>query len=71
MRIYLLSLIMLFSLTGCISIVEVQPTETWEGHYMTVEEFQSNTSNIELDEGTSIWVLSNHTLKRLLKKKEK
>lgn len=70
MKIYILSLLMLFSLTGCISIVEVQPTETWEGHYMTVEEFQNNTSNIELAEGTSIWVLSNHTLKRLLKKKE-
>lgn len=58
------------ALTGCITTkkVEVSTTRQWEGHYMSVSEFTNATSNITLDKGESIWVLSNKTLYKLLEK---
>jgi hypothetical protein len=58
--------------TGCITTekrveIECKPTEVWENHYFTVEEFKTKTETIELKPGQSIWVLSNDTLKRVLK----
>ncbi len=46
---------------------KVEATKPWEGHFFTVEELQQQTSNIQLDEGESIWIMSNYTLNRLLK----
>ena len=63
-------LVMTILLTGCITTrnVEISTTRQWEGHYMSVSEFTNSTSNITLDEGESIWVLSNKTLYKLLEK---
>ena len=56
---------------GCITKVDVPVAEPWEGRYSTVEEFRQKTENIELKSGQCIWVLSNGTLYRILKKTEK
>lgn len=66
MRIFIVILISMM-LTGCMTSVSVESTKQWEGHYMTIEEFHKKTNDIELDKNESIWVLSNHTLNRLLK----
>lgn len=55
---------------GCTS-VEVPTVEPWEGRYPTVSEFKEKTKDIELKNGQQIWVLSNGTMYRLLKKVEK
>lgn len=57
-------------LFGCKSI-ELPTTEPWEGRYSSVEEFKEKTRNIELRSGQSIWVVSNGTMYRILKKVEK
>ncbi len=50
---------------------EVCPTEPWEGHYMTEGDFRRGTADIRLEKGESVWVLSNRTLKRVLKNVQK
>ena len=58
-------------LSGCVfspKSVNIMTTKPWEGHYMTVEEFKQKTDNIQLEEGISIWVISNTTLYEILKK---
>jgi hypothetical protein len=50
---------------------EVCPTESWEGHYMTEADFRRGTADIRLEKGESVWVLSNRTLKRVLKNVQK
>ena len=55
---------------GCTS-VEVPVVEPWEGRYSTVEEFRAKTDGLELKPGESVWVLSNGTMYRLLRKVEK
>jgi len=60
-------------ITGCISVehnVVIESAKTYEGHYMTVEEFKKGTESMQLQSGESVWVLSNVTLKRLLKNTE-
>ena len=62
-------LIMILSLIcGCMTTSDpkVESTKSWEGHYFTIEQFQQSTKDISLDKDESIWVLSNHTLNRLL-----
>lgn len=62
-------LAILLFLSGCISIKTGPVVETvrpWEGHYYTTNDFNKATQTIELNEGESIWVLSNRTLTRLL-----
>ena len=61
--------LILTAVTGCITKVDVvvDPIKPWEGHYMTAEEFKEKTAEIQLDEGESIWVISNNTLKRVLR----
>ena len=54
-------------LAGCISTPQVESTKAWENHYYTVEQFNAGTKDIQLENGESIWVLSNATLIRLLK----
>ena len=58
-------------LGGCKTQLVVPTVEPWEGRYPTVEEFQKATSGIELKDGQQIWVLSNGTMYRLLRKVEK
>jgi hypothetical protein len=56
----------LFLLSGCVSVT-LNSTKSWEGHFKNVEEFKAATENITLDKNETIWVLSNRTLKRVLK----
>ena len=70
MKQIILSVFFSIFLIGCRS-VEVPTVEPWEGRYPTVEEFREKTSQIELKSGQQIWVLSNGTMYRLLKKVEK
>lgn len=54
---------------GCISTtVEpvVQTTKTWENHYYSSEDARTALESVQLEEGESIWVLSNSTFKRVL-----
>ena len=70
MKKLMMSIVFASLLAGCVS-VEIPTVEPWEGRYPTVEEFHEKTDNIELKEGQQIWVLSNGTMYRLLKKVEK
>lgn len=54
-------------LIGCTTQPKIESTKQWEGHYMTVSDFQKNTIDIQLDKDESIWIMSNYTLNRLLK----
>lgn len=71
MKIGVITLIVLFMTCGCKTTVVVPTVEPWEGRYPTVEEFQEGTKDIQLKDGQQIWVLSNGTMYRLLKKTEK
>ena len=54
-------------LYGCATTqLEVTTTRQWEGHYFTAREFHEATSQIDLQKGESIWVLSNKTLNKIL-----
>ena len=56
--------------SGCISIKyepKIEVVKPYEGHYMTTNDFYKATSNMQLEEGESVWVLSNRTLKRVIK----
>ena len=63
------TLIIAFILATCIGCtsVSIQTTKSWEGHFMSTNEFHKATSNIQLEEDETVWVLSNRTLKRILK----
>lgn len=58
-------------LAGCTTTYEIPTVEPWEGRYPTVEAFHEKTSDIQLKDGQQIWVLSNGTMYRLLKKVKK
>lgn len=59
---------MIATMTGCISSeIVVEPTRQWEGHFYTTNEVQFATQRMQLNEGESVWILSNSTLKRVLK----
>ena len=70
MKTILAVLLFIVLLSGCTS-VEIPTVEPWEGRYSTIEEFKAGTDAIELKDGQCIWVLSNGTMYRLLKKVEK
>lgn len=58
----------MLALAGCVTEPKLEATKPWEGHCYTIESLKSKTDQIEaLDEGESIWIMSNHTLNRLLK----
>lgn len=60
--------LLFFGLCGCIhKEINIQVTKPYEGHYFTTNDFYKATKNILLLEDESIWVLSNTTLKQLLK----
>lgn len=56
-------------LAGCFSQKDpiIESTKPWEGHFYTVEDAKAKLDNASLDKNESIWMMSNHTLKRLLK----
>ena len=59
-------------ISGCKSDqIDVLTTKSWEGHYYTVEDFKTKTSDIKLDKKESIWVLSNQSLYYILKQQKK
>ena len=56
---------------GCLSDPKIESTKQWEGHYFTVDELKQKINDIDLDKDESIWMMSNHTLNRLLKNTRK
>ena len=55
---------------GCISLTvepKIETTRPWEGHYMNAKDFSDAVRDVRLEEGESVWVLSNRTLSRVLK----
>lgn len=62
--------ISIMMLSGCISISyepKIEVVKPYEGHFMTTNDFYNATKEIQLEKGESIWVLSNRTLKRVIK----
>jgi hypothetical protein len=66
MKIYI-TLICVLLFSGCITNIEVPATKQWEGRYDSVEDINKVVKTIELQKNESVWILSNSTLKRLLK----
>ena len=60
---------LLLPLHGCYTDLSIVTTNSWEGHYMNEKEFYEHTQGIKLNKNESIWVISNSTLKRILKEK--
>ena len=55
-------------LAGCTVIQPiVQTTRPYEGHFYDKTSAEAAVQSIELQEGESVWILSNGTLKRVLK----
>ena len=53
---------------GCIQIQPtIQTTKTYEGHFYDKTSAEAAIKTAELQKGESIWILSNTTLKRVLK----
>lgn len=57
-------------LAGCFTPT-INVVKPWEGHYYTAEEAKSSLEELQLEEGESVWILSNRTLKRVLKNNTK
>lgn len=57
----------MFLLTGCTNAIYVNTVKPWEGHYFNTNEFYNATKNINLSKKETIWVLSDITLKQVLK----
>ena len=58
-------------LSGCMTEPKIEATKPWEDHYYTVDELKKIVDSIELSKDESIWLMSNHTLNRLLKNTKK
>ena len=56
---------------GCFTEPKIESTKPWEGHYYSFKDLEKNISTAALDEDESIWLMSNHTLNRLLKNTKK
>lgn len=54
-------------LIGCITEPKIETTSSWEGHYYSFDELKNKIEDQVLEEKQSMWLLSNATLKRLLK----
>ena len=64
----IISLALATSLVGCMTEPKIEVTKPWEGHCYTIEKLKEKVDNMQpLDDGESIWLMSNHTLNRLLK----
>ena len=59
--------ILIVVLCGCMTEPKLEATKPWEDHYYTVEELKKKIDTIQLEKNESIWMMSNHTLNRLLK----
>lgn len=65
-----LSILCIFSMlfSGCLTKDPViESTKQWEGHYYDVTSLTNAIEKMQLDKDESIWMMSNHTLNRLLK----
>ena len=60
-----------FAMSGCITKPTIESTKPWEGHYYSVDELKYKVGTIQLDKDESMWLISNHTLNRLLKNTRK
>ena len=60
-----------FAISGCITKPTIESTKPWEGHYYSVDELKYKVGTIQLDKDESMWLISNHTLNRLLKNTRK
>ena len=58
---------LVFAISGCITNPTIESTKPWEGHYYSVDELKDKVGTIQLDKDESMWLMSNHTLNRLLK----
>lgn len=68
MRTFIIASVIAIGLTGCMTEPKIEATKPWEGHCYTIEKLKDKVDNMQpLDDGESIWLLSNHTLNRLLK----
>lgn len=66
----LIFVMLTIAIPGCISFTiepRVETTKPWEGHYMCTNQIRRAVDGIKLEEGESVWVLSNRTLSRVLK----
>lgn len=52
---------------GCATETKLEATKPWENHYYNVNDVKKMVEQIQLDKDESIWMMSNHTLNRLLK----
>jgi hypothetical protein len=66
MKLYFIALI-LFITSGCMSNININTTKSWEGRYETKKDIVNAITNMNLDKNESVWILSNSTMKRLLK----
>ena len=63
----IVALCLSLTMVGCIIEPKIESTKPWEGHYYTIDDLKKQTDSIVLDKNESIWIMSNHTLNRLLK----
>jgi hypothetical protein len=66
MKLYFIALI-LFITSGCMSNININTIKSWEGRYETKKDIVNAITNMNLDKNESVWILSNSTMKRLLK----
>lgn len=71
MKMFIVSFVLLSGCISSTSSISIESTKQWEGHYFTVEQFKTNTNDITLDQDETIWVLSDKTLSRVLKRVSK
>ena len=64
-------ILLAFAISGCITKPTVESTKPWEGHYYSANELKEKVDTIQLDKDESMWLMSNHTLNRLLKNTRK
>ena len=63
-----IGLMLALLLAGCVTTEpKVESTKEWEGHYYSPNEVVEKAQSMQLEDGESIWMMSNHTLNRLLK----
>lgn len=53
-------------MSGC--SLKIKTAKQWENHYQTVEELEKVVPTIHLNEDESIWLISNDTMRYILKK---
>ena len=56
-----------FLVGGCATQIEAPVVKPWEGRYGTEKSAREAISKMKLEKGESVWLLSNKTLKRLIK----